>query len=174
MRKNVRIIRCRSDLRQMTERTETKMKIVVLCGGLSTERKISFRQEPRSAERSGPGASGSPCGYVPWPGGARRGCSRTSGAAFDSLPELKPVVFDGIAPDLCAVRASRKWKDPSIIGLGVLDICKKADMVLWLCTGSTARTAGFRRLLISLEFPIPARTIWERQWRWIRSRPKDS
>ena len=33
------------------------------------------------------------------------------------------------APDLEQVRASRKWKDTSAIGPGVLDLCKKADVV---------------------------------------------
>ena len=106
------------------------MKIVVLCGGLSTERKISFSSGTKI------------CGALRAKGHQAVLVDMFLGLEelgedvlahpeqlFDSLPELKPVVFDGIAPDLCAVRASRKWKDPSIIGLGVLDICKKADMV---------------------------------------------
>ena len=33
------------------------------------------------------------------------------------------------APNLEQVRASRKWKDASVIGPGVLELCKKADVV---------------------------------------------
>lgn len=106
------------------------MKIVVLCGGLSTERKISFSSGTKI------------CGALRKKGHQAVLVDLFLGLEdmgeevlahpeqlFENLPELKPVVFDGIAPDLDAVRASRKWKDPSIVGRGVLEICKKADMV---------------------------------------------
>ena len=106
------------------------MKIVVLCGGLSTERKISFSSGTKI------------CGALRKKGHQAVLVDLFLGLEnmgeevlahperlFEKLPELKPVEFDGIAPDLDAVRASRKWKDPSIVGRGVLDICKRADMV---------------------------------------------
>ena len=95
------------------------MKIVVLCGGLSTERKISFSSGTKI------------CAAL-----RKKGHQAVLDAVlahpetlFDTLPELAPVIFDGKAPDLDAVRASRKWKSPSLFGRGVLELCSKADMV---------------------------------------------
>jgi D-alanine-D-alanine ligase len=51
------------------------------------------------------------------------------GVLFDHLPELKPAVFDGEAPDLAAVRKSRKYQSKSLFGRGVLEICQEADLV---------------------------------------------
>jgi esterase/lipase superfamily enzyme len=48
---------------------------------------------------------------------------------FDELPALAPLSFDGTAPDLEAVKESRKWKSPSLFGKGVLEICRMADIV---------------------------------------------
>lgn len=102
------------------------MKIVVLAGGLSTERNISF-------------ASGTKvCGAL-----RRRGHQAVLvdlymgleneetpvDQLFDQLPELKPVTFSGVAPDLNAVKAGRKWKSASVFGPGVLELCQKADVV---------------------------------------------
>ncbi len=102
------------------------MKIVVLCGGLSTERKISIITGTRvcaALRRKGHKAvlvdmfmgledfEGDPADL------------------FEDLPPLAPAEFDGIEPDLEAVRASRKLKSPSIFGQGVLEICAMADVV---------------------------------------------
>lgn len=102
------------------------MKIVVLCGGLSTERKISFSSGTKvcAALR----ARGHQAVLVD----LFMGLEDVTGdpaSLFENLPELAPVEFDGQAPDLDAVRASRKWKSPSLFGKGVLEICQMADIV---------------------------------------------
>ena len=102
------------------------MKIVVLCGGLSTERNISFLSGTkvcRALRKKGHQAvlvdlfmglediEGEPA------------------QLFEKLPPLKDLTFDGSAPDLKAVRRARKWKSPSLFGKGVLEICRAADIV---------------------------------------------
>ena len=109
------------------------LKIVVLCGGLSTERKISFSsgtQVCRALREQGHRAvlvdmfmglenvTDNPAAVLADPA-----------SLFDDLPALKPVVFDGKAPDLYEVQLSRKWKSPSLFGRGVVEICRAADIV---------------------------------------------
>ena len=109
---------------------DKKLNIVVLCGGLSTERKISLSSGTKI------------CGAL-----RERGhravlvdlffgledmgeeIRKDPSKLFRALPELTPVVFDGIAPDLAAVRASRRLKSPSLFGEGVLEVCRMADIV---------------------------------------------
>ncbi len=106
------------------------MKIVVLCGGLSTERNISIISGTKV------------CGALRQKGHQAVLVDLFLGLEdmgeevltkpeqlFEKMPQLQPAVFNGEAPDLEAVKASRKWKDSSIFGRGVLEICKKADMV---------------------------------------------
>ena len=106
------------------------MNIVVLCGGLSTERKISFSSGTKV------------CGALRAKGHAavlvdlflgledmEEDIINNPEKLFSNLPELKPVVFDGVAPDLDEVRKSRKYKSKSLFGRGVLEICSKADVV---------------------------------------------
>jgi D-alanine-D-alanine ligase len=102
------------------------MKIVVLAGGLSSERNISL-------------ASGTKvCGALRSRGHRAvlldlyLGTETLGGdpsQVFDQLPELKPVQFSGVAPDLEAVKAGRKWKSKSVFGPGVLELCQQADVV---------------------------------------------
>ena len=102
------------------------MKIVVLAGGLSPERNVSL-------------SSGSMvCQAL-----RDRGHQVALVDLFFGLEDHKgepeelfnapiPDSFKKVsrqAPDLEQVRASRKWKDASAIGPGVLDLCKKADVV---------------------------------------------
>lgn len=106
------------------------MKIVVLCGGLSTERNISFLSGTKicGALRS----KGHQAVLVDLFNGLEDQGEEILAhpeQLFDQLPELKPAVFDGVAPDLAAVRRERKYKSPSLFGRGVLEICSKADVV---------------------------------------------
>ena len=106
------------------------MKIVVLCGGLSTERKISFSSGTKvcTALRS----RGHQAVLVDLFLGLENEAQEFRDAPeklFDKLPELKPVVFDGKEPDLEEVKASRKYRSASLFGEGVLQICAKADIV---------------------------------------------
>lgn len=102
------------------------MKIVVLAGGLSPERNVSL-------------SSGSMvCQAL-----RDRGHQVALVDLFFGLEDHKgepeelfnapiPDSFKKVsrqAPNLEQVRASRKWKDASAIGPGVLDLCKKADVV---------------------------------------------
>ena len=89
------------------------MKIVVLCGGLSTERNISFLSGTkvcRALRKRGHQAV-----LVDLFMGLED-VKEEPAALFEKLPELKDLSFDGMAPDLKAVRNSRKWKSPSLFG----------------------------------------------------------
>ncbi len=103
------------------------MKIVVLCGGMSTERKISFSsgtQICRALRRRGHRAV-----LVDMFMGLEGMEEKDPEKLFEQLPELEDVVFDGKAPDLDEVRRSRKLKSDSLFGEGVLNICEAADIV---------------------------------------------
>lgn len=106
------------------------MNIVVLCGGLSTEREISFISGTKvcgALRRKGHRA----VLVDMYMGLEEMGEDVVSnpGQLFDALPELKDVTFDGMTPDLERVRAERKFRSPSLFGRGVLEICSKADVV---------------------------------------------
>ena len=102
------------------------MKIVVLCGGLSTERNISFLSGTKVCRALR--TRGHQAVLVDLFMGLED-ITEEPEKLFEELPELKALSFDGTAPDLAAVRESRKWKSPSLFGKGVLEICRKADMV---------------------------------------------
>ncbi len=102
------------------------MKIIVLAGGLSPERNISLASGTKvcaALRRKGHQAVlldlflGTECVDAP------------ADTLFDTLPRLEPVAFTGVAPDLEAVRASRRWKSRSVFGPGVLELCRQADVV---------------------------------------------
>ena len=102
------------------------MKIVVLAGGLSPERNVSLSSGSKVCQAL-----------------RDRGHQVALVDLFFGLEDHKgepeelfnapiPDSFKKVsrqAPDLEQVRASRKWKDASAIGPGVLDLCKKADVV---------------------------------------------
>ena len=102
------------------------MKIVVLAGGLSPERNVSLSSGAMVCQAL-----------------RDRGHQVALVDLFFGLEDHKgepeelfnapiPDSFKRVsrqAPDLEQVRASRKWKDTSAIGPGVLDLCKKADVV---------------------------------------------
>ncbi len=102
------------------------MKIVVLAGGLSTERNISLASGTKvcaALRRKGHQAV-----LVDLFLGTES-IDAPADSLFDLLPELEPVTFTGVAPDLEAVKASRKWKSKSVFGPGVLELCQQADVV---------------------------------------------
>ena len=115
-----------------------QLKIVVLCGGLSTERNISFLTGSRvcQALRSrGHKAVLADLfmGFEEMDNTDRGGSASESAfdpeILFEDLPPIPEYTFDGTAPDLDAVRRSRKWKSPSLFGLHVLEVCRAADIV---------------------------------------------
>ena len=103
------------------------MKIVVLGGGLSTERAVSLvtaNSVCRALRERGHQAV-----FVDLYFGLEN-YAGTPEQAFDEPDGLVVDLSIGSeAPDLAAVRASRKWKSPSRIGPGVLEICQLADCV---------------------------------------------
>ncbi len=110
------------------------MKIAVLCGGLSTERKISLSSGTRVCEALRNRGHQAVLvdlflGVEAMEEATAARAASDPAALFEDLPELEPVVFDGKAPDLRALRASRRWKSPSLFGPGVLEICQAADIV---------------------------------------------
>ena len=102
------------------------MKIVVLCGGLSTERNVSLSSGTKicAALR----AKGHQAVLVDVFLGLED-CEGGLSALFERLPELKPARVSNQAPDLEAVRASRRDQSPSLFGPGVLELCRMADLV---------------------------------------------
>ena len=133
------------------------MKIVVLCGGLSTERKISLSsgtQVCRALREKGHKAvlvdmymglenvTDDPAAVLADPA-----------SLFDDLPPLAPVEFDGKAPDLYQVMLSRKWKSPSLFGRGVVEICRKADIVFNALHGANGEDGRVQAALDLLGIP---------------------
>ena len=104
-----------------------QLKIVVLCGGLSTERNISFLTGSRvcaALRRRGHRAVLADLFL-----GFEDQQDFDPAALFEELPPIPSYSFDGQSPDLEAVRASRKWKSPSLFGEHVLELCMAADIV---------------------------------------------
>lgn len=107
------------------------MKIAVLCGGLSTERNISLISGTKVCMALR--ARGHQAVLVDMFMGLD---TEDPAALFDHLPEIQPRSFDGTAPDLDQVRASRKGNSPSLFGPGVLEICTAADVVFMALHGA--------------------------------------
>ena len=103
------------------------MKIVVLGGGLSTERHVALVTATSvcRALRS----LGHQAVFVDTFFGLEN-YAGTPAEAFDEPDGLCGQAAIGhAAPDIRAVIASRKWKSPSRLGKGVLEICALADCV---------------------------------------------
>ena len=103
------------------------MKIVVLGGGLSTERHVSLVTATsvcKALRQRGHQAI-----FVDM----YLGLENFEGpleAAFDAADGFcGDVAIEKTAPDLEAVKASRKFKSPSRLGKNVLEVCALADCV---------------------------------------------
>ena len=103
------------------------MKIVVLAGGLSSERTVSLvtgASACRALRENGHQAV-----LVDLFLGLRE-LPKPAEALFDAPDGLCPdAKIESIAPDLDAVRASRGGDDASLFGPNVLDACRLADLV---------------------------------------------
>ncbi|MEG2456183.1 MAG: D-alanine--D-alanine ligase, partial [Oscillospiraceae bacterium] len=102
------------------------MKIVVLAGGISTERNVSFSSGAKicTALRSRGHAAvliDLYLGLQDYPG--------SPADIFSAPPALPGTAIGSVAPDLAAVKKSRRDRSPSVFGPGVLDACKLADVV---------------------------------------------
>ena len=92
------------------------MHIVVLCGGLYPERDVSIASGRQIAESLA--GRGHQVRLVD----LFLGC-------FDGAPLPIPGTLQSTAPDLDAIRALRPGDDPSLVGPGVFELCKAADIV---------------------------------------------
>ena len=102
------------------------MKIVVLAGGLSPERNVSLSSGAMVCQALRD--RGHQVALVDLFFGLEDHQGKPEELFNAPIPDSFKKVSRQ-APDLEQVRASRKWKDPSAIGPGVLDLCKKADVV---------------------------------------------
>ena len=127
------------------------MKIVVLGGGISTERHVALvtgTSVCRALRKLGHQAI-----FVD----LYMGLEDYDGpleAAFDA-PDgfIGNVAIEKQAPDLEAVKASRKWKSPSRIGKGVLEICQLADCVFLGLHGADGEDGKIQATLDLLGVP---------------------
>ena len=102
------------------------MKIVVLCGGLSMERNVSITSGTlicKALRELGHRALLVDMFY------GLEDVDIPVEELFDRLPELVDAEVGTLEPDLEAVRASRKWRSPSLVGKGVFELCALADVV---------------------------------------------
>ena len=102
------------------------MKIVVLCGGLSMERNVSITSSTlicRALREMGHRAVLVDMFF------GLEDIDIPVEELFDRLPPLADAKVSEQAPDLDAVRASRRWKSPSMVGKGVFELCALADAV---------------------------------------------
>jgi len=102
------------------------MNIVVLCGGLSMERNVSITSSTLICEALR--KLGHRAVMVDMFFGLED-CELPPEKLFEELPPLKKARVGEAEPDLDAVRASRKWKDRSMVGKGVFELCALADVV---------------------------------------------
>ena len=127
------------------------MKIVVLCGGLSTERNISLISGTKVCMALR--ARGHKAVLVDMFMGLEEG-PEDPASLFEDLPEIMPRSFDGTAPDLDLVRASRKGDDPSMLGPGVIEICRAADVVFMALHGANGEDGTVQGLFEVADVPF--------------------
>ena len=102
------------------------MKIVVLAGGLSPERNVSLSSGAKVCQALRD--RGHQAALVDLFFGLEDCTAQLEELFRAPIPGSFKTVSRQ-APDLEQVRASRRWKDPSAIGPGVLELCKRADVV---------------------------------------------
>ena len=127
------------------------MKIVVLAGGLSTERNVALTSGTgicRALRRRGHKAV-----LVDM----FMGLENYSGALEDIFDVPDGLCADhsvsAAAPDLEAVRRSRKDQSPSLLGQGVLQVCAMADLVFLALHGSCGEDGRMQATLDLLGVP---------------------
>jgi len=126
------------------------MNIVVLCGGLSMERNVSI-------------SSGTLiCGALRKLGHRAVMVDMFYGLEdydveparlFEMLPPLGETSVSEQAPDLEAVRRSRKWQSPSKVGKGVFELCALADVVFLALHGACGEDGRIQAALDLMGVP---------------------
>jgi len=116
------------------------MNIVVLCGGLSTERDVSIKSgsliQRALCER----------GHNAVLVDSFFGYEGDVDTVFDVPHPPKEVVISEIAPDIEAVKRSRKQADNSKIGSHLIDVCRKADIVFMAMHGEDGENGKMQAL----------------------------
>ena len=127
------------------------MKIVVLAGGLSTERNVALTSGTgicRALRRRGHKAV-----LVDM----FLGLENYSGSLEDIFDAPDGLCADhsvsSEAPDLEAVRRSRRDQSPSVLGQGVLQVCAMADLVFLALHGSCGEDGRIQATLDLLGVP---------------------
>jgi D-alanine-D-alanine ligase len=135
----------------MEKKERESMKIVVLAGGLSSERNVSLSSGVLVAEALR--SRGHRVALVDMYMG-NEGRSGPVQALFDApLPtEWKKVAVD--APDLEQVKAARQDKSESFFGPGVLELCRMADIVFLGLHGSCGEDGRVQAALDVLGIPF--------------------
>ena len=126
------------------------MKIVVMCGGLSMERNVSLSSGTlicRALRARGHKAVLVDMFY----GLEKYDCEPAE--LFENLPAIEDWKVEEAEPDLEAVKASREWKSPSMIGKGVLEICQLADVVFLGLHGTCGEDGRIQAALDLLGVP---------------------
>ena len=126
------------------------MKIVVMCGGLSMERDVSLSSGTLICRALR--ARGHRAVLVDMFYGLEQ-YDAPAETLFEQLPPLQDVCVEAEEPDLEAVRASRRWKSPSLIGKGVLEICQLADVVFLGLHGACGEDGRIQAALDLLGVP---------------------
>ena len=126
------------------------MKIVVMCGGLSMERNVSLSSGTLICKALR--ARGHKAVLVDMFYGLEKyDCAAAE--LFENLPPLEDWRVEEAEPDLEAVKASREWKSPSMIGKGVLEICQLADVVFLGLHGTCGEDGRIQAALDLLGVP---------------------
>ena len=126
------------------------MKIVVMCGGLSMERDVSIASSTLICKALRD--MGHQAVLVDMYFGLED-CETPVEQLFDNLPELKAARVPEAAPDLDAVRASRKWQSRSKVGRGVFELCALADVVFLGLHGACGEDGRIQAALDLLGVP---------------------
>ena len=125
------------------------MKIVVLAGGLSSERNVSLSSGAMVTQALR--GRGHQVALMDLFYGIEG--TDTTRDPFDApIPESFKKVSSQ-APDLKQVRASRRDQSPSVIGPGVLELCQKADVVFLALHGSCGEDGRIQAALDLLGVP---------------------
>jgi len=112
------------------------MNIVVLCGGLSTERNVSFVSGSNVAKALR--ENGHKVIMLDVFMGYGDSEQALDASVFDRSHDfdIEVPVLDGVAPDLDAIRASRADQSKCFFGPNVIQICRLADVVFMALHGS--------------------------------------
>ena len=143
------------------------MKVVVLAGGISTERDVSLisgKMIYQAMKRLGHQA----VLLDVFLGMERDDIDHIFESDEDFSAGIEAI--HEINPDISAVKALRKDGGKCYFGPNVIKICQMADVVFLVQTEKGARC---RRHLICWESATPAQTLSAARWRWISALQKN-